>query len=108
MIRLILQELKLLKDEPVTDEELTRAKDQSKGNIILGLESSAARMSNLARQQMYYGRFISTEEVTEAVNKVTAADIQRVAQELFVAERISLTLLGNLGDLKVDRNQLVC
>ncbi|GAA3763535.1 M16 family metallopeptidase [Terriglobus aquaticus] len=108
MIELILKELRLLKDEPVSDEELTRAKDQSKGNIILGLESSASRMSNLARQQMYYGRFISTEEITEEVNRVSAADIQRVARELFIPERISLTLLGNLGDLKVTREQLAC
>ena len=108
MIELILQELRLLKDDPVSDEELDRAKDQSKGNIILGLESSAARMSNLARQQMYYRRFLSADEITAEVNRVTAADIQRVARELFVPERISLTLLGNLGDLKISREQLAC
>lgn len=108
MVRLILQELRLLKDEPVSAEELTRAKDQSKGNIILGLESSSSRMSNLARQQMYYGRFLSTDEITEAVERVTAEDVQRVARLLFVPERISLTLLGNLGSLKIERDELVC
>lgn len=108
MLRLILAELRLLKDEPVSEEELDRAKDQSKGNIILGLESSAARMSNLARQQMYYGRFISTDEITAEVNRVTAADLQRVARELFVAEKISVTLLGNLGELTLTRSDLVC
>ncbi len=108
MIRLILKELRLMKDEPVSDEELLRAKDQSKGNIVLGLESSAARMSNLARQQMYYGRFTSTDEITAEVERVTAADIQRVARELFQPDLISLTLLGNLGDLEVTRDDLIC
>ncbi len=108
MIELILKELRLLKDEPVSEEELTRAKDQSKGNIILGLESSSSRMSNLARQQMYYRRFITTEEITAEVNRVTAADLQRVARELFLPEQISLTLLGNLGTLKITREQLSC
>lgn len=108
MLRLILQELKLLKDEPVAEDELNRAKDQSRGNIVLGLESSSARMSNLARQQMYYGRFSSTEEIVEEVDRVTAADIQRVAQALFQSNLLSLTLLGNLGDLVVNRADLQC
>lgn len=108
MLRLILQELKLLKDEPVTEDELNRAKDQSRGNIVLGLESSSARMSNLARQQMYYGRFTTTDEIVEAVDRVTATDIQRVARELFQSDLLSLTLLGNLGSLTVTRAELAC
>ncbi len=108
MLRLILQELKLMKDTPVSDDELKRAKDQSRGNIILGLESSSARMSNLARQQMYYGRFTSTEEIERAVDAVTPGDIQRVASGLFQSELLSLTLLGNLGELQITRAELVC
>lgn len=106
MIRLILQELRLMKDEPVSEDELKRAKDQSKGNIVLGLESSASRMSNLARQQMYYGRFSTVDEVVAEVDRVTPADLQRVARELFRPELISLTLLGNLGDLAITREDL--
>ncbi len=108
MLRLILQELALMKTQPVSDDELERAKDQSRGNIILGLESSSARMSNLARQQMYYNRFTSTEEIEQAVDAVTAADIQRIAGELFHSDLLSLTLLGNLGDLSISRADLQC
>ena len=108
MLRLILQELTLMKNQPVSEDELERAKDQSRGNIILGLESSSARMSNLARQQMYYNRFTSTEEIERAVDAVTAADIQRVAGELFQSHLLSLTLLGNLGDLSISRADLQC
>ncbi len=92
----------------MSDDELKRAKDQSRGNIILGLESSSARMSNLARQQMYYGRFTSTEEIERAVDAVTPSDIQRVASGLFQSELLSLTLLGNLGELQITRAELVC
>ena len=108
MLRLILQEMKLLKNEVVSEDELNRAKDQSRGNIVLGLESSSARMSNLARQQMYYGRFTTTEEIVEAVDRVTAEDIQRVARTLFQSDLLSLTLLGNLGNLSITRADLVC
>lgn len=108
MVRLILQELKLMKDQPVSEDELERARSQSKGNIVLGLESSSARMSNLARQQMYYGRFFSVDEITEQIERVTVQDIQRVARDLFRPELISLTLLGNLGDTAITRKDLVC
>jgi predicted Zn-dependent peptidase len=108
MIRLIVEEFRLFKEEPVTEEELDRAKNQSRGNIVLGLESSSARMSNLARQQMYYGRFATVDEIVADVERVTAADIQRVASELLQSSRISVTLLGNLGDLKITREDLAC
>jgi predicted Zn-dependent peptidase len=108
MIRLIIEEFRRLKADPVTDEELERAKNQSRGNIVLGLESSSARMSNLARQQMYYGRFTTVDEIIADVDRVTPADIQRLANELLDPEKISLTLLGNLGDLKITREDLAC
>ncbi|MGI4757215.1 MAG: M16 family metallopeptidase [Janthinobacterium lividum] len=108
MIRLIVAEFQRLKSEPVSEDELERAKNQSKGNIVLGLESSSARMSNLARQQMYYGRFTSVDEIVADVDRVTTADIQRVANDLLQGDRISLTLLGNLGDLAVTREDLAC
>ena len=108
MVRLIMQEFRQLKSEPVSAEELERAKNQSKGNIVLGLESSSARMSNLARQQMYYGRFATVEEIVADVDRVSAADVQRLAQGLLRPELISLTLLGNLGDLAITRDDLSC
>lgn len=107
-IRLIVQEFRRLKAELVSDEELNRARNQSKGNIVLGLESSSARMSNLARQQMYYGRFATVDEIIADVDRVTTADIQRIANDLLQPDRISLTLLGNLGDLQVTREDLAC
>ena len=108
MVRLIVEEFRRLKSEPVTDEELDRAKNQSKGNIVLGLESSSARMSNLARQQMYYGRFATVDEIIADVDRVTPADIQRLANDLLQPERISLTMLGNLGDVTLTRDDLAC
>ena len=108
LLGLTLQELRRLKEEPVSPGELKRAKDQLKSNIVLGLESSSSRMANLARQQMYYGRFFSVDEITAEIEAVCPDHIQSVARELFQTERIALTMLGNLGALKIDRTQLVC
>ena len=108
VLALTLAELRRLKEETVSDAELKRAKDQMKSNIVLGLESSASRMSNLARQQMYFGRLFPLEEVTAEIDKVSAGQIQRLANELFRTEAMALTLLGNLGPMKIERSQLAC
>jgi predicted Zn-dependent peptidase len=108
VVDLIMAELCELKQTPLSEEELTRAKDQVKGNILLGMESSNARMANLARQEMYFDNFISVQEVIDRILKVTAADVQALATTLFDPERIAVTLLGRLDGVKLTRARLVC
>jgi predicted Zn-dependent peptidase len=108
VLTLTLAEFTRLKSEPVTAEELDRARNQTKGNMVLGLESSSSRMSSLARQQMYWGKFFSIDEITAEIDRVTAADLQRVARQLLQPESLALTLLGNLGPLKLTRADLTC
>jgi predicted Zn-dependent peptidase len=108
VLRLTIEEIRRLKEEPVPEAELKRAKDQLKSNIVLGLESSSSRMSNLARQEMYFGRFFTVDEIIEQVEAITPADVQSLAQDLFRPEAVALTMLGNLGALTVDRAALAC
>jgi predicted Zn-dependent peptidase len=65
-------------------------------------------MSNLARQEMYFGRFFSVDEIVEQVEAIRPADVQSLAQELFRPEAIAVTMLGNLGAMTVDRDALAC
>ncbi len=108
VLQLTLAELTRIKREPVTDEELDRAKNQIKGNMVLGLETSGSRMSSLARQQMYWGRFFSLDEITAEIDRVTPAHIQLLATNLLHPDLLALTLLGNLGPLKLTRPDLTC
>ena len=108
VLQLTLQELRRLKEEIVSEVELKRAKDQLKSNMVIGLESSGSRMSNLARQQMYFGRFFGVDEIMEEIDAVTSVDVQELAQELFQPDTMALTLLGNLGSMKVEREDLAC
>jgi predicted Zn-dependent peptidase len=87
---------------------LRRSKDQLKGSLMLSLESSMARMSNLARQQMYYDRFYGLDELIERIEAVTAEDLRQTAEEFFRTEQIAVTILGNLTGLKLSREQLAC
>jgi predicted Zn-dependent peptidase len=108
VLTLTLAELTRLKTEAVSHAELKRAKDQMKSNIVLGLESSSSRMSNLARQQMFFGRFIPVDEIVRDIDAVTPDDTQRLANQLFQPELLALTLLGNLGPMKIERQNLSC
>jgi len=108
VVDLIMAEFCQLKQMPLGEEELTRAKDQVKGNILLGLESSNARMANLARQEMYFQRFYSAEQVIERILRVTAEEVQALATALLDPERIAVTLLGRLDGVKLTRARLAC
>ncbi|CAN5423770.1 pitrilysin family protein [soil metagenome] len=108
LLKLTLLELKRLKEETVSEAELKRAQDQLKSNIVIGLESSGSRMANLARQQMYFGRFFAVDEITQEIEAVTPETVQRLARQLFRPEVMALTLLGNLGTMKIEREHLDC
>jgi predicted Zn-dependent peptidase len=104
----ILKEFRQLKQDRVADEELRRAKDHLKGSLMLSLESTSSRMSNLARQEMYFGRFFSLDELVESIETVTADDVQRIAQTFFDPRQIALTVLGNLDGFRIGREDLAC
>ena len=108
VVDLMLSEFRSLKETPIGAEELTRAKDQLKGNILLGLESSNSRMANLARQEMYFRQFFTAEEIIARMDEVEAEQVQAMAQKLFQPERIAVTLLGRLDGVKLSREQLEC
>jgi predicted Zn-dependent peptidase len=108
VVQSVLREFRDLKDVPVTMEELGRAKAQLKGSLMLSLESSMARMSNLARQEMYYDRFYGMNEITQKIESVQVEDVQKVAREFFIADQIAVTVLGNLTGLKLSREQIDC
>jgi len=108
VVQSILKEFRQLKEQAVNDEELRRAKDHLKGSLMLSLESTGSRMSNLARQEMYFSRFFTLDELVESIELVTAADVQRIAQTFFDPKQIALTVLGNLENFKIGREDLAC
>ncbi|HZT33342.1 MAG TPA: pitrilysin family protein [Bryobacteraceae bacterium] len=108
VVESIMKEFRQLKQERVSAEELRRAKDHLKGSLMLSLESTSSRMSNLARQEMYFGRFFSLDELVESIESVTADDVQRIAQTFFDPRQIALTVLGNLDGFRIGREDLTC
>ena len=108
VIELVLAEFCELKSNPISQEELQRAKDYLKGSLLLSLESSTSRMGNVARQEMYFGRYISQDEIARSVDAVTAEQVLAVAREFFRPERLAITVLGPINGLKLSRADLGC
>jgi len=108
VVQCIVSEFRNLKAENVPAEELRRSKDQLKGSLMLSLESSTARMSNLARQEMYFDRFYGMDELIKRIESVTVEDVKQLANQFFQTDSIAVTVLGNLNGLKLTRDQLAC
>ena len=81
----------------VTEEELSRAREQSKANVLMGLESTQSRMSSLGRGALLVGRVLDEDEVIARYDAVTREDVRRLAQELFQFQNASLSAVGRVG-----------
>ena len=92
-IDLVLKEMRQLRDT-ITGDELKRAKDQLKGNLLLGLESTSNRMQNIARQEIYYGRYFPPEEIIKDIDAVDLEQIKSLAGKLIRDDGVAITVFG--------------
>jgi predicted Zn-dependent peptidase len=94
VIDLVVEELRAIKSSPLSADELRRAKDHLKGNLMLGLESTSARMTHLARQDIYFDRPFTLDETLEGIERVAGEEVQHVAEALFSNGALGVTVLG--------------
>ena len=106
LVDVVVAELRRLKEEPPPEAELRRAKDHLKGSLMLNLESTSSRMSHLARQEIYFDRQFGLDETLQGVERVSQADLQRVARDLFSDGGLAATVLGAVNGLEIPRERL--
>jgi predicted Zn-dependent peptidase len=106
VIDLIVNELRGVKRSAVPEAELQRAKDHLKGSLMLSLENTASRMSHLARQEIYFERQFGLDETLQGIDRVTAGDVQHVAEDLFRDDALAATVLGSVNGLQLGRGRL--
>jgi predicted Zn-dependent peptidase len=106
LIEVVVGEIRQVRDLPLGETELRRAKDHLKGSLMLGLESTSSRMSHLARQEIYRDHTDTLDEMLAAIERVTAGDVQRVATAFFAAGALGATVLGHVNGLQVTKEQL--
>lgn len=91
--KLIENELEKLQQEPIPEKELSEAKAQLKGKLMLSLESMSNRMSRLAKSELYFNRFVTLDELIENIDRVEADQVQAFAREFFDKDRFSEAIL---------------
>ena len=106
VLQVILREMKRLAENSIRPKELRSAKEQLKGNLLLSLESTDSRMSRLAKNEIFFHRFVSTEEIIEGIEKVSAEEIGSLAQEIFRPDSFSLTVLGPVTEKNIPKTLL--
>lgn len=93
LLPVVVNEIKKLVNDKVTDVELNRAKTQIKASLLMSLESSSTTAEIIARQMLLYNRIIPTEEIVAKIENITKDDLQNIAQKIF-SSNPTYTLLG--------------
>lgn len=93
VVRLLDQQWRILAEEPIDEEELSRGIGQMCGGLVLGLEDTGSRMSRLGRSEITTGEFLTVEQTLHQLRAVTAEDVRRLAADLYAQPR-HLTVVG--------------
>jgi predicted Zn-dependent peptidase len=99
-IELILKEYKDLKDKKITSEELQKAKDYLRGKMALSLDATDSKATFFAMQEVMNQKVLTPEEKLEMIDKVTINDINNIAKEIFVPEKLNLAVIGPIQENK--------
>ena len=90
----VLEEMDRFRNEPVSDDELLRAKEFIKGRTLLAMEDTFTNAAWVGRQEVLDGTVLSLDEVIAEIEAVRAADIQGIASELFQTQSLVLAVVG--------------
>ena len=93
VVKLIWEEMEKIKAEGFAEEEFERAKTQIKGGLLIGLESTKYRASRNGRSELYFNKIFSTQEICDAIDKVTQADIIRLSNKMFNKEVTGISMI---------------
>lgn len=99
-VQLILEEYRDIKANGVTPRELQKAKDYLKGAMSLSLDSSDSQASFYALQELLEGKMLTPEDKFKKIDAVTVEDVKRIAEEIFVPEKLNLAAIGPVGSEK--------
>jgi len=106
VLSVIVRELAVAAREGLRPNELARVKNQLKGNLLLGLETSDSRMSRIAKNEVYVGRDVPLAEIAARIDATTNDEIVAFASRLTDPEGRAVALLGDLGGRSIDPSLL--
>src|SRR5690606_21386207 len=103
---IVIDEMRWVVRNGITEDELRLTKDQTRTSILLGLEDSASRSASIANSEILHGRPIPVEETLSGIEQVTADEVAKLARESFTAEQVAVAAVGDLASVTIDRERL--
>lgn len=104
VLELILENLREFKVKGISKEELQKAKDQIKGSLLLGLESSSSRMSRIGKMEITLEKYVTLDEVVSKIDNVSLADVNQMIEQMLVEKNLCFTALGPVDLASIDTN----
>lgn len=108
VLQMVMDELHHARNFSISKEELYTTKEHLKSSIILGLESSSSRMSNLGKSKLLLNKIRTTDEIIDKINSVTEDDVRQVVNEVLDYKKISLSIVGQVDGLNRERIKQLC
>lgn len=99
VISMIIHEIRLLLENGIAGEELDKAKEQLKGNFILGLESTSSRMNSIGKSELLLGHIKTPDEVLGKIDAVNMDSIRETTENIFKTKEIAVALVGKVDKL---------
>jgi predicted Zn-dependent peptidase len=106
VMKALIKEFRTLKKDGISAEELRRAKDHMKGNLMLSLESTSSRMNRLAKQELRFGSFHSMDDMLAAIDAVRPDEVEALIHQLLDEDQLSLLTLGPIDRRSLPRELL--
>ncbi len=106
IIKRILEEFEKISEEKISDKELKKAKENIKGETVLGLESSDTQASFYSKQELLSDKVLTPEEMFEKIDKITKKDLLRAAQDIFQPKNLNLAIINSSKNKKEIKNIL--
>ena len=106
VLRAVMKEVRALKKDGISADELKRAKDHLKGNLLLSLESTSSRMNRLAKQELRFGSFLSLDEMLAAFDTVRPEDVEGLLHRVLDEDQLGLVALGPIDKRNLPRDIL--
>lgn len=106
VVKYTLQEFDHIKQGKVSHEDISRAKEHLKGSLLLSLEAVKNRMMRLSRNEIYFQRSISSQEIIDSIDKVDFKQITEVATDIFDRKKMSLVVVGPVKEVSFSLTSL--
>jgi predicted Zn-dependent peptidase len=102
VVDLIVREMRRIAEGDLREDEVERARNQLVGSMTLGLESSDSWMGHIAKNEIYFSRAVSLDEMAQGVRSVSRDEVVRLASSIFEPQKMALTVLGDFGKRDLD------